>query len=94
MTPVSYHEAAEITAGYVCAACWGQLSAHPADQGVIIECAECGADTPGFVSRNYTERRKSESLNQYYLAREALREALPWMRSKKTQAELLSELGF
>ena len=96
MPPVSYHEANELVGNYVCSACWGPLSAHPTDEGVVyIECAKCGRDTPGFVSMRYTEKRKSESLAQYYLAREALREAVPWFfTAKKAPDQLLKDLGY
>jgi hypothetical protein len=95
MAPVSYHEANGLVAGYVCADCWGPLSAHPVDDGVDIHCGECGAATPGFVSMRYTEKRKSESLAQYYLARKALREAVPWFfPAKKVPDQLLKDLGY
>jgi len=95
MRPVSYHEADELVENYVCSACWGPLSAHPTGDGVEIHCGECGAATPGFVSRHYTEKQKASSLAQYYLARQALREAIPWLfPAKKTPDQLLKELGY
>ena len=97
MTPVSHHEADQLTTGYVCAACWGTLASYLADDGCVIKCADCGEDTPGFVSRQFTERRISENLNQYFMAQTALREAVPWMfphTAGKTSEQLLHELGY
>jgi hypothetical protein len=102
MVRASYYEAHNVRRDYVCSACWGELDYrqdnkyNPRD--VAVFCSDCKDETPGFVSRKFVERRITESQNQYFIARDALREAIPWMfphtKIEATPQAILSALGY
>lgn len=80
-----------------CAACWGILTKHMSrDEGgkrrYRCECELCGWSTPGYVSASYVQRRFESSRAEAVAAKIALRDAIPWMKSKKTEEQILAEL--
>ena len=94
-------EAQDILNNYVCAACWGLLYSRleKDDKGAVVGerilCVDCEEDVPGFVSNYYVTRRIDESRTQYYLAKDALREATPWFfPTPRPEAEIMKELGY
>lgn len=91
--PTSAEEAQRIVKRCVCSSCWGQLVAVKKGDLYLAECQTCN-ECRGYVSRKWTERRASESAAEKYEARAALRDSIPWMKSNKTEAELIESLGF
>ena len=80
-----------------CSACWGVLTKRMTrdDQGkrrYRCECELCGWSTPGYVSAAYVQRRFDANRSEAAAAKIALRDAIPWMKSKKTEAQILAEL--
>ncbi len=80
-----------------CSACWGILVKRMKrdDQGkrrYRCECEVCGWHTPGYVSATYVQRRFESNRAEAAAAKHALRDAIPWMKSKKTEEQILAEL--
>jgi hypothetical protein len=80
---------------YCCAYCYGQLvELADEDGGYQVVCLNCG-DGAGFVTKTYAARRRTESVGEAVEVKHMLQEVgvLP-LPEKKTQAQLLKELGF
>jgi len=77
---------------YVCSDCWGPLIVrHGLDGRLHVVCSRCVV-TPGFVTKEYVERRRSESHAELAEARRNLEAVIP--QKKQTNEEILQELGF
>jgi hypothetical protein len=88
---------------YVCAVCWGDLSIIETDEGYRVICPKSNAGEctgSGFVTRRYAQRRKEESkvekmeVRYIYIHQYKMPEIIGLPRETKSQAQLLSELGF
>lgn len=91
-------ECDEFIASHACSSCWGMLiRAHEQrdEKKVFVPlCENCGEKTPGYVTKKYVARRIEINRGEAVEARYALRDALPWMKSKMNQEQLLKSLGF
>ena len=101
---VIWDERTELMRDYLCARCWGLLKAEPILDGKHgndtthrIFCEDCGNED-GFVSHQYVTWRQERNLQEYYMAKNALREAVPWMfrgyLTEKDEKKLLEQLGY
>ena len=82
---------------YVCSDCWGHLVEFidPKTRESHIRCTTEGCECSGYVSKRFVERRQAESAAERIAAREALRDAVPWLKApKKSTQQLLNELGY
>ena len=90
-------KADEFAAEHVCSACWGLLiKIRPVreERRYIVRCEECGEQTRGYVTRKYAQRRAEASYQEMRAAKDALRDAIPWMRlPNKPLNQLLKDLG-
>jgi len=78
----------------VCAHCWGPLVRYPDLDGWRVECSACGPGV-GFVTRDYAERRRLESVAEKVEVERLLQSigVLP-RPPKRTEETILKELGF
>lgn len=89
-------KADEFIERHVCSACWGLLiKIRPVitERKWIVQCEECGTSTKGYVTRRWAQQRAEISRAELTEAKYALRDAVPWMRTNKTEAQILKELG-
>lgn len=94
---MSPDQARETVLDCVCAACYGQLTSHynPKTRTSTVTCATAGCETPGFVTRAWYHQQQAISLGEKAEAQQVLQKAVPWMApAKKSEAEILKELGF
>lgn len=80
---------------YVCSRCWSELQERETEQGVLVECVSCGEETCGYVTRYWTEQKRSQD---HFEMREVTRMlqkigVLP-APPPKTIKQNLKELGF
>lgn len=79
-------------AKYSCSGCWGRLKATtdaPAGH-MNVTCTKCG-DERGFTSQKFVEKRRNQDAID---AAEVKNNLFPEPVTKKTAAQLLTELGF
>jgi hypothetical protein len=57
-------------------------------------CPECKEETAGYISKNFADRRRKESEQEYLEAQRNLREVLGMKPEKHSVAENLKALGF
>jgi hypothetical protein len=82
---------------YVCSGCWSELIIVPDKTNPQLDLVKClNCDCPGYVSKSYVERAKSESYARASDARNNLREAVPFLNKNagKQISELLAEIGY
>jgi hypothetical protein len=81
---------------YACSNCWGELEMVPAGNGYSVLCKKCGAETKGYVTQRYVNRRRAESEFEEVNAVHMLTHAgvLENPLAGKSTSELLKELGF
>lgn len=95
----------KLQGSYVCAACWSPLviGFSKEDRGkYTVECTFCGADTPGYVTSRYVERRVIQNQIEFTQAQEALENAYPFLfpsqpvpiQEPRTREKNLEQLGF
>lgn len=95
-----YHQAQATIRESVCAACWGDLDYIQPDktnaQITNVFCTRCKDATPGFVSKKWAEKKARENEMEFFEARRALRDAIPWLKPKSglTAADILRSLGY
>lgn len=82
---------------YVCARCWGRLVAKKAQDfrqaDVVCANREAGlCDGRGFVTQAYAERRRRESIAEYFEVLRNYPDLLP--KRVVTERQVLAELGF
>ena len=88
-------DADEFNVRYRCSACWGALiKVRTETRAWRCQCEECQDKTPGYVTARYVEKRFEQDRLDAHNARLALREAVPWMKSNLSEAEILAEIGF
>lgn len=95
--PMSFELARNTVKWYGCAGCWGELEMNPApDGGYLVTCKSCGAETRGYVSQKYIERRRGESVGEAIQVKRLLIKTgyLVDPLKGKTKAELIRELGY
>lgn len=94
--PMSNSEAQRTAKRYCCSACWSHLNIYNRRGKLFVLCPDCQDKTPGYVSKHWVERRKSESHAEAMDARHNLKEALPFLNptAKRTAEEILAEIGF
>ncbi len=80
----------------VCSGCWGHLLRFAEPGGIYrVECHRCKGDTVGFVTRDYAERRRLESVSERVEVEKLLQTIGAMPKSpKKTKTQLMKELGF
>jgi DNA-directed RNA polymerase subunit RPC12/RpoP len=87
--------AQEIVRNYVCSACYGHLiSFIEPERQTRVECHRCGEDTPGFVTKKYTERRRSDSIAEKWEVDAMLKNIGVVQKTSRTVDQLFKELGF
>jgi hypothetical protein len=82
---------------YLCSRYWGDLVINLApDRKYFVECFRCGNETPGYVTKSWAEKRRSESISEGIEVNQLLRELnlIPNPFESKTAEELIRELGF
>lgn len=81
----------------VCASCYGELEIKILQQDGRrtqgVTCATEGCSCPGLVTRKWVEQAKEANALDSMVAQATVRQAVPWL-PKKTQAQLMKELGF
>lgn len=79
---------------YVCARCWGPLIVLPGEDRLTqVVCANpTRCDGKGFVTRKYAERRREESIAEFWEVRSNYPNLV--QRPMKPAAQLLAELGY
>lgn len=80
-------QTSQIQRNYLCAICWSELTLQDGEP----VCAKYGTDHYGYVSRSYVQRRRQEDRFDYQTALFYLASIVG---PKKTEEELLRELGF
>lgn len=86
----------EFAQHYVCSGCWGLLiKVRPVreERRWVLQCETCGEGTKGFVTRRWAQQRAELSRAELLAAKHALRDSIPWLKSTKTAAQLLADLG-
>ena len=89
--------ALELQRDYVCARCWHPLIAvavHGEPGQSDVKCTNENCNGEGFARKAYVERKRSEELSELWEVRENLKHVIPSEHKGKTEAQLLSELGF
>ena len=96
MEPMSNAEAQRTKSKYCCSACWSHLNIYNKRGKLFVLCPDCQENTPGYVSKHWVERRKSESHAEVMDARHNLKQALPFLNehAKRDAADILAEIGF
>jgi hypothetical protein len=66
------------------------------DRKYFVECFRCGIETPGYVTRYYVEKARSEDISDGMEVKQLLKdlEVVPDPLKDKTTDELISDLGF
>ena len=65
--PMGFELARNTVKWYGCSGCYGDLDLQPDPDtpgGYLVTCKSCGAETPGYVSQRYIERRRGESVGE------------------------------
>jgi hypothetical protein len=89
-------KADEFAEKHVCSACWGLLiktRPDPKERRWVMQCEDCGSSTKGYVTRRWAQQRAEVSRAELTEAKHALREAVPWLNLKKSESQILKELG-
>ena len=95
LEPMSDELANKTVSNYVCSNCWGDLvKYHAPNRMSRVKCVNCGDDTPGFVTRWYAEKRRSESMADKLDIQINLRDIFPSEYAGKSPDELVKELGY
>ena len=94
--PIPRHELDETLRDYVCSICWGVLDFHQDRETHewYALCREHKAETVGYTSRKFAERKREASVNELLEARRNLSELMGLRREKHTEDEAMKELGF
>jgi len=82
---------------YVCSNCWHDLELKFAPNHLyFLICPNCGDDTKGYVTRQYAERRKQESMGDLMDAKQVLLDAkiIKNPNEGKKVEDVIKELGF
>ena len=80
---------------YCCAVCYGHLIERIVDHSTsTVECARYGYEHSGYVTKSYTDRRKSDSYAEALEVRQAMKAWGMLPNSQREPKEILSELGF
>jgi hypothetical protein len=81
---------------YVCSTCWGSLETEPqhGSPNWVVCCSTCD-ETRGFVSRYYTDERRTQDHFDALEVKKLLQDLEIIDRPpKKTEGQILEELGF
>lgn len=78
---------------YVCAHCYGHLVRFIEPDGYRVECYQCGSDQ-GYVTKAYAERRRLESIAEKAEVTSLLQSLGVLPKERKSNEQILSELGF
>lgn len=92
--PLDRDQLDDILRDYVCSNCWGSLTFRYEDGKWFAICPECNEDTKGYTSKNFAERRRTESESELIEAERNLRSVLGLEREHQTVEKNLSDLGF
>ena len=81
---------------YACSNCWGDLEAIPAEDGYQVLCRKCGAETKGYVTQHYANRRRAESDFEEVNVTHMLKKSgvIENPHAGKSTEQLLKGLGF
>lgn len=81
---------------HLCADCWDTLLNYPDHQGGYFAlCCRCGENTRGYVSKKYIQRRMERGTELARIAKDAMKDFIPWLRPQKKKEEAsLKDLGF
>lgn len=82
---------------YRCAWCWNPVRVAHDKDGDYITCGDENCRCEGLITTRFVEKLIAEREVKARVAREILQEQFEWLRIKKvkrTQEELMSELGF
>jgi len=100
---IRQREANKIVKRCVCSACWGELVGvfltnqphqdDPENYVSDVYCKTCKGEY--FISKSWVEHKKQEAIVEYMSARNALKNAVPWMIGPSMgEAEIIRLLGF
>ena len=80
---------------YVCSRCWGDLTMKDEQGGMVVECVNCKEETCGYVTKHWTERKRSDDHFEYKEVKRMLERigVLP-KPERLTVKENLAMLGF
>jgi hypothetical protein len=59
-----------------------------------VECHQCGPETPGFVKKNYANRRRNDSFSEKAEVEALLHQIGIINQDKRSAADIFKELGF
>jgi len=86
--------AQETAATRCCSNCYGHLVVYLTDDGAIVKCHHCGDDTRGYVRKAWADRMRQQSAADLLDAKQVLKNIIPDLSPKKSETELLRDLGF
>ena len=90
-----YLLAEQIVSDYCCSTCWGHLVEFIEPGGMSrVECHQCGPETPGFVKKNYANRRRNDSFSEKAEVEALLHQIGIINQDKRSAADIFKELGF
>ena len=81
---------------YLCSNCWGSLTRIP-DKGSghwQVQCRSCQEQTRGFVSKYYVEKRRQDDHFAGMDVTRMLVDIGVMTRAKKSEGQIMTELGF
>lgn len=80
---------------YVCSRCWGDLTMTEVQGGAKVECVDCSDETCGYVTRYWTEQKRTRDHSDAIEVTRMLRRIgiLP-PAPKMTTKERIALLGF
>ncbi len=80
---------------YVCSRCWSDLQMQDSTDGVRVECVRCGEETYGYVTRKWTERKRSDDhFEALEVTRMLQRIGVLPKPERRTEKQILSQLGY
>lgn len=80
---------------YVCSRCWSDLEMKELEQGAAVECVNCREETYGYVTRKWTEKKRSDDhFEAVEVTRMLQRIGVLPKPAKRNEKEILAQLGY
>lgn len=92
--PLDRDQLDETLRDYVCSNCWNSLTFRYLDGKWYAVCPECLEETKGYTSKNFAERKRTESETELFEAEHNLRSILDLSQERQSVEKNLQDLGF
>lgn len=92
--PMNHELARRTEKWYVCSRCWGPLTLKEQAGGAVVECVFCKEETCGYVTRHWTERKRSADLSDYAEVKRMLKRIGVLPKENLTSDQRIALLGF